>query len=296
MRIACVVLVVTVCLPGVGCQSSQYVTRRELRELLKVPPSETSKGAGNSHDLDSLVADVFTVPDAEAGAAAALATADQRTARLTAAVAAIDRALAVCADNLANAETTAFKRQSVGYDPSGAADFRRDFTQAALESTGRQLDVAIEGDGMFAIAIPGGVGYTRNGNFFVNHEGELVLGMGDGYHLAARITVPKLATEVSIHENGTVEGVVSGSARKIALGRLPVVRFRNPEGLALRAGTIFTATAASGAAEEVEVGEGVRVLQGFLETSNVDPMRERIRMTFLRGWRDAVVRAIDVAR
>ena len=109
MRIVCVVLVGTVGLLGVGCESSQYVTRGELRDLLRVPPAETLKGAGDSWDLNTLVAEA-TSADAEVGAAAALATADQRTTRLTAAVAAIDRALAVCADNLANAETTAFKR------------------------------------------------------------------------------------------------------------------------------------------------------------------------------------------
>jgi flagellar basal body rod protein FlgG len=298
MRIACVTLVAPLCLLGLACQSSRYVTHQELQDLLRIPPGEVSAAGQAPPDINALVAKSFAAPDAETRAAAALATADQRTARLTSALAAIDRALAVCSDNLANGGTTAYKRQTVAHDPTGSVAFHPDFEQGSLENTGRPLDVALQGDGMLRVAIPGGVGYTRNGNFFINHEGVLVLGMGDGYRLEPSISVPKSTTEIAITQSGAVEARVSGSARHIAVGQIPVVRFLSPERLHLRGGSLFTETDASGPAEEIHPSDSgaPQILQGFLEASNVDPTRERIRMTFLKNWREAILRAIDAVK
>src|SRR6266700_717121 len=117
----------------------------------------------------------------------------------------------VVANNLANAETTAFKGSRVNFEdlmylqlkqpgttdatgeisPAGIfvglgtkiSNTQLDLTQGSMESTNRPLDVGIQGNGFFAIKILdslGGKGYTRNGNFFINDKGEMVLGMGDG--------------------------------------------------------------------------------------------------------------------
>src|SRR2546430_5902755 len=128
----------------------------------------------------------------------------------------------VVANNLANAETTAFKRSRVNFEdlmylmmkqpgaanadgtvsPAGIyvglgtkiSNTQLDMEQGSLESTNRPLDVAIQGNGFLKIkimdGISNGIGYTRNGTFFVNNKNELVLGMGDGYRLEPRITIP----------------------------------------------------------------------------------------------------------
>src|SRR5687768_12280762 len=140
----------------------------------------------------------------------------------------------VVANNLANAETTAFKRSRVNFEdlfylqlkqpgtsnaagePSPAGIFvglgtkisntQLDLEQGSLENTNRQLDVGIQGDGFFKVKILDSVGdgyaYTRNGNLFQNHKGELVLGVGDGYKIDPPITLPPDALEISVSQSG----------------------------------------------------------------------------------------------
>src|SRR5882757_1945237 len=159
----------------------------------------------------------------------------------------------VVANNLANAETTAFKRSRVNFEdlyylalkqpgttaangdvsPAGiyvglgvkVSNTQLDTEQGSMESTGRQLDVGISGQGFFKIkildSISDGFGYTRNGNFFVNHDGELVVGMGDGYKLEpGRITVPKGVTDISISQDGMVEVIMAGTNKKRRIGQI----------------------------------------------------------------------------
>src|SRR6187551_2357041 len=178
----------------------------------------------------------------------------------------------VVANNLANAETTAFKRSRVNFEdlfyltlkqpgttsangdisPSGiyvglgvkVSNTQLDTEQGSMESTGRQLDVGISGQGFFKVkildSISDGFGYTRNGNFFVNKDGEVVLGMGDGYKLEPKITVPKGTTDISVSQDGKVEALVAGQSRKQTIGQLQVAQFVNPQGLNLLGGSIYT--------------------------------------------------------
>src|SRR4029077_10309887 len=127
----------------------------------------------------------------------------------------------VVANNLANAETTAFKRSRVNFEdlmyltlkqpgsqtssgqitPAGIfvglgtkiSNTQIDTEPGSLESTGGNLDVAISGQGFFKVkildSVGDGIGYTRNGAFFINNDGELVLGLGDGYRLIPPITI-----------------------------------------------------------------------------------------------------------
>jgi flagellar basal-body rod protein FlgG len=218
----------------------------------------------------------------------------------------------VVANNLANAETNAFKRSRVNFEDlmylqlrqpgttNGAGDVspagifvglgtrisntQLDLEQGSLERTDRQLDVGIEGDGFFKVqimdSIGDGTGYTRNGNFFINNEGELVLGMGDGYKLIPPITVPPGATDVSISEEGIIEVKVAGQMDKTRVGQLELTRFVNPQGLSLLGGSIYVQTPASGdplTSTPGQDGAGI-VLQGFLESSNVDPVKELVTL------------------
>ena len=218
----------------------------------------------------------------------------------------------VVANNLANAETTAFKRSRVNFEdlyylalkqpgttaangdvsPAGiyvglgvrVSNTQLDTEQGSMENTGRQLDVGISGQGFFKVkvldSISDGFGYTRNGNFFVNRDGELVLGMGDGYKLEPKIVIPKGVTDVSISQDGNVEVIKAGTNAKQKVGQLEIFQFVNPQGLNLLGGSIYTQTDASGPAQESKPGEqgAGQLLQGFLESSNVDPVKELVTL------------------
>lgn len=218
----------------------------------------------------------------------------------------------VVANNLANAETTAFKRARLNFEdlmyltlrepgttnsagdmsPAGIfvglgtkiSNSQLDLEQGSLENTGRPLDLGIQGQGFFKVkvmdAIGGGVGYTRNGNFFVNNKGELVLGMGDGYKLIPPVTIPTNASEVSISQDGRIDVIVAGATKKQNVGQLKLTNFINPQGLKLQGGSIFTETEASGPPGENIPGEGGtgQLVQGFLEASNVDPVKELVTL------------------
>lgn len=218
----------------------------------------------------------------------------------------------VIANNLANAETLAFKSSRMNFEdlmyltlrepgvtnsanePSPAGTFvglgvkisntQINTESGPIESTQRPLDVAIEGDGFFKVkildSIGDGTGYTRNGNFFRNRDGELVLGLGDGYTLLPKVTLPEDAREVSISRSGVIEYMKAGSLQKQTAGELKLNTFVNPQGLKLLGGGLYIETDASGPATESKAGEGGAgtILQGHLEGSNVDPVRELVAL------------------
>lgn len=218
----------------------------------------------------------------------------------------------VVANNLANAETTAFKRSRLNFEdlmylalrqpgttnaagdisPAGIfvglgtkiSNSQLDLEQGSMENTGRPLDIGIQGSGFFKVqimdSIGGGVGYTRNGNFFVNNDGELVLGIGDGYKLIPPINIPQNTSEISISQDGNIEVIIGGSTTKQQVGTMTITSFINPQGLSLQGGSIYTETTASGPPVDNVPGEGGtgQLLQGFLEASNVDPVKELVTL------------------
>lgn len=218
----------------------------------------------------------------------------------------------VIANNLANAETTAFKRSRVNFEdlmyltlkqpgaqnssgelaPAGTfvglgtriSNTQIDLEQGSLEPTDRDLDVGIEGKGFFRVKILSTVGdgtaYTRNGNFFINKDGNLTLGMGDGYLLDPPINVPEGTTNVSISNDGIVRVFRGDSNEGQEIGQLQLHQFVNPQGLRLLGGSLYQATDASGEALESAPGENGagKIRQGHLESSNVDPVKELVTM------------------
>src|SRR5688500_12267857 len=218
----------------------------------------------------------------------------------------------VVANNLANAETTAFKRSRVNFEdlfylqlkqpgtsnaagePSPAGIFvglgtkisntQLDLEQGSLEDTRRNLDVGIQGDGFFKVKVLDSLGdgfaYTRNGNFFQNNEGELVLGVGDGYKLEPPIKLPPDALEITIGRSGIIEYKRPGSNQSQQAGQLEISQFVNPQGLKLLGGGLYLETEASGKPIESNPGEdgAGETLQGFLEASNVDPVKELVSL------------------
>jgi flagellar basal-body rod protein FlgG len=129
-------------------------------------------------------------------------------------------------------------------------------------------------------SIGDGFAYTRNGNFFSNAEGELVLGVGDGYKLEPPIKLPADATEISIGETGIVKYKKPGETDDKQAGQFQISQFVNPQGLKILGGGLYIETESSGPPIETNPGEdgaGVTV-QGFLEASNVDPVKELVSL------------------
>jgi flagellar basal-body rod protein FlgG len=218
----------------------------------------------------------------------------------------------VIANNLANAETQAFKRQRVNFEdlmylnykqpgttdsagdmsPAGISvglgtkisNTALDMTQGSLDSTGVNTDVAIQGNGFFKIKIlpnvGDGTGYTRNGSFFTNKNGDLVVGIGDGYELVPPINIPQGATDIAIAQDGTVSYTPKGGNATATLGPIQLYQFVNQQGLKLQGGSIYTETPASGPPIQSDPGTSGagQLQQGYLEESNVDPVKELVTL------------------
>jgi len=211
------------------------------------------------------------------------------------------------ANNLANVTTTGFKRtradfHDLFYDtlrapgaetatgaslPVGVqvghgtrlASMSKIYTQGDRTNTGRDLDVAIDGDGFFQIQRPGGeTVYTRDGSFRVNRDGSLVT--AHGYEILPAIQVPEDAMQVTILPDGTVSVLTGDTTEPTELGRIELVRFVNPAGLLSAGNNLLLASEASGVPETGlpdENGFGA-VSQGFLESSNVNIAEELVQM------------------
>jgi len=220
----------------------------------------------------------------------------------------------VIANNLANVNTTGFKRSRAHFEDLlyqtvqgatvvGAPDantlpaiqvgrgtrlagVQRVHQQGPMEQTERPLDVAIEGEGFFQVQLPNGnVGYTRDGSFGVSDTGTLVT--SEGYTLIPGIKVPDDATEVSISATGVVTATRGNDKSQNEIGRIELARFMNPAGLLAQGENIYLETPASGAAVvgyPSEDGMG-RLLQGSLEGSNVEIVQEMVDMiTAMRAY------------
>jgi flagellar basal-body rod protein FlgG len=218
----------------------------------------------------------------------------------------------VIANNLANAETTAFKRSRANFEdlmyltlkqpgaqdatgqvnPAGIfvglgtklSNTQIDMTEGSLESTGAPLDVGISGTGFFKVkildTISNGIGYTRNGSFFQNKDGDLVLGIGGGYKLIPAINIPSGSTNITIGQDGTVSYQKPGSTTQTVAGQIQMAQFTNPQGLQLLGGSIYTETDASGPPQLSTPGQNGAgtLLQTYLEQSNVDPVKELVTL------------------
>ena len=137
------------------------------------------------------------------------------------------------------------------------------------------FDLGIQGTGYFVVELPTGeFAYTRSGNFQISPEGLLVT--PDGYTVAPGVTVPQEAVEVSVNPEGLVSAKIAGQTEEAELGQLELATFVNEAGLEAVGGNLLQETAASGPALAGPPGtEGLgTVLQGFLESSNVNPVQE----------------------
>jgi flagellar basal-body rod protein FlgG len=215
--------------------------------------------------------------------------------------------LDVISHNLANVSTTGFKRATAVFEdlmyqnlrqvgansteqsqlPTGlqlglgvrTVATSRSFTQGSMQQTNNQLDLAIKGNGFFQVTQPDGtLGYTRDGSFQVDAQGRLVT--AGGLPVANGITVPTGATNVSIATDGSVSATLSGQSAPQTIGTLALANFINPAGLEPRGDNLYSETAASGQPTGGTAGtNGLgTVMQGFLETSNVNVVQELVSM------------------
>ncbi len=206
----------------------------------------------------------------------------------TAKLRAIWDATEIVTQNIGNADTIGYKRRTARQGHDGKLAIAFDMEQGSLESTGRQFDLGISGPGFFRVKDAIGVYYTRNGNLFVNKDGLLVLGLGDGLPLDPPVAIPLNTAEVRVSQDGTVSVVVFDKLQHV--GTIALWSFERPEQLSTsgRGPGLFEASDHSGVAVERKPGEGGQLLQGFLEKSNVDLEHERRRLKFLEDWKAAV--------
>jgi flagellar basal-body rod protein FlgG len=163
---------------------------------------------------------------------------------------------------------------SLGLGVKSAAVYRV-HDQGDLVNTENRYDMAVQGDGFFIVDLPdGSQAYTRSGNFQLSPEGLMVT--PDGYPLNPAITVPQNAVEVSINQEGTVTAKLQGQVTLQTLGQIQLATFVNPTGLEAIGSNLLLETDASGSALNGTPGsEGLgTVQQGFLESSNVNPVQE----------------------
>ncbi|ARO15409.1 flagellar basal-body rod protein FlgG [Ketogulonicigenium robustum] len=147
--------------------------------------------------------------------------------------------------------------------------------QGTLQETGGSLDVAIEGQGYFEVALPDGrIGYTRDGALKLTGDGLIVT--SDGYEIAPGLAVPEDAQSVAINAAGEVYASFTDSVEQEFLGQLNLAMFVNPRGLEAMGSNLYLETAASGQPAVAVPGEdGLGTLrQGYLEQSTVDAVRE----------------------
>jgi flagellar basal-body rod protein FlgG len=214
----------------------------------------------------------------------------------------------VIANNLANVNTTGFKRSRADFQdllyqnslaagtaatqgaqvPTGiqvglgtrAASVERVTTQGDFHQTDNPLDVVIEGEGFFQVQLPDGqIGYSRDGTFKVDSAGRLVT--ADGNAVVPQITVPPEAVgHVTVSQDGAVSASLPGAATPQVLGQLQLARFVNPNGLESQGRSVFRTTAAAGNPSTGTPGlKGFGTISsGFLEMSNVKVVEEMVDM------------------
>ena len=210
----------------------------------------------------------------------------------------------VISNNIANLSTTSFKRQRAEFQDLLYQNIQRTGTtssdngnvvptgiqlgtgvkpgaiyriheQGAVVNTGNELDMAIQGKGFFQVELPNGdPGYIRAGAFQLNNQGQIVT--QQGYLVSPNITIPDDAISVSINQSGEVRVKFSDQSAEELVGQFDIVRFQNEAGLQSLGDNLFQETEASGAplvSTAGQPGYGT-ILQGYLETSNVDVVTE----------------------
>ncbi|MGG5817968.1 flagellar basal-body rod protein FlgG [Falsiroseomonas sp. HW251] len=210
----------------------------------------------------------------------------------------------VISNNIANMSTTGYKRRRAEFQdllyqnlrrvgsqsadtgsvlPSGAqvglgvktGAVYRIAEQGSLSQTGNRFDLAIRGNGYFQVQLPSGeTAYTRDGTFSLSPEGVIVT--ADGFVVQPGVTIPANATDVTINASGEVLAKIDGQVQPQNVGQIQLAIFANEGGLEAVGDNLLLATPASGQAQQAAPGTAGygQVMQGFIETSNVNVVQE----------------------
>ncbi len=230
----------------------------------------------------------------------------------------------VIANNLANVNTTGYKRSRADFEdllyqvikapgteaaagietPSGIqiglgvkpAAIQKNFSQGIFKSTENPLDLVIEGKGFFQVTRPNGeINYTRDGSFRVDSSGNIV--NAEGFALEPAITIPTDATEITVGIDGTVSVLQSGSTTPTTVGQIETVSFPNEGGLMALGKNLFAETTASGSPTAGTPGENGlgTISSGYLEGSNVQVTEELVNLIIAQRSYEANSKAIQAA-
>ncbi|MCL9685378.1 flagellar basal-body rod protein FlgG [Legionella maioricensis] len=218
-----------------------------------------------------------------------------------------DQTIATIANNLANVNTTGFKKGRAIFEdliyqnlrqagaqstansqiPTGInmgtgvhlVATEKLFAQGGLQNTQNSLDVAIEGAGFMTVIMPdGSLAYTRDGNLKLNNAGQIVT--SNGYLIQPTMTIPAQTENITIGNDGTVSVTVAGNNAPSVLGNIQLTNFINPAGLQPIGQNLFLETQASGNPLTDNPGSSGlgTLLQGNLEASNVNVVEELVNM------------------
>ncbi|MDA8154440.1 MAG: flagellar basal-body rod protein FlgG [Acidithiobacillus sp.] len=213
----------------------------------------------------------------------------------------------VIANNLANVNTTGFKRQRAlmqdllyqqAQQPGALSSTQTRLpiglqlgtgvqvvgtqpieTQGSLSQTGDSLDLAINGNGYFQVLEPNGtMAYTRDGSFQLNQNGQMVT--ANGYLVQPPITIPANAQSITVAQDGTVTVQLPGQAAATQVGQLQLATFQNPAGLERLGDNLLIQTGASGApnVQQPTINGTGAVMQGYLESSNTNVVNSMVDM------------------
>ncbi|MHB1605838.1 MAG: flagellar basal-body rod protein FlgG [Leptospirales bacterium] len=216
--------------------------------------------------------------------------------------------LDVITNNLANVNTTGYKRQRANFQdlmyqtmvPPGSAEsllgnqsptgmqvglgvrsgsVQKIFLQGSFRQTNNPLDVAIQGNGFFQVSLPDGrTAYSRDGTFSIDGKGRLVT--ADGLTTNPPVTIPSNAKTIHISPDGEVTVMLPGQVKPTRVGQIVLSQFVNPSGLESRGNNLFMETSASGKPQLSNPGTNGtgRLQSGFLEASNVNVAEELVNM------------------
>jgi flagellar basal-body rod protein FlgG len=231
--------------------------------------------------------------------------------------------MTVTANNLANVNTTGFKKSRAVFDdllyqnlsqvgantsqntqsPTGlnvgtgvrVVSTEKNYTQGSVNNTGNTLDMAIQGRGFFQVLQPNGqLAFTRDGSFQLNAQGQLVTAAG--YQVQPAITIPAGAQSVTVAADGTISVALAGQSTPQTVGTLQLADFINPAGLQDIGGNLAVESASSGTAVTGNPGlNGMgTMLQGSVEASNVNVVEELVNMIETQQAYEMNSRAVEI--
>lgn len=225
------------------------------------------------------------------------------------------------ANNLANVNTTGFKRSRVNFEDVmyrevqranglpgsernahlvgsgvGVAGTHKLFTAGELKKTDNAFDIAIRGEGFLeAVLADGRQVYTRTGRLTVNKDG--FLATSEGHALKPSISVPSNAKAIAIGSDGMVLATFANGRKPEEIGQIELANFRNVSGLTPLGENLYRSTEASGEATFGKPGEDGRglVAQGYLETSNVKLVEEMVGLMVAQRAYEVSAKVIQVS-